>query len=60
MAPTRGKKTAEWLRSRGCRSLIGGVGVIVVALTWLRLFPALRGIERLTGDHVPDDLVKAE
>jgi MFS family permease len=41
-------------------ALIGGVGVIVVALTWLRLFPALRGIERLTGDHVPDDLVKAE
>jgi MFS family permease len=35
-------------------ALIGGVGVILIALTWLRLFPALRRIERLTGEHVAD------
>jgi MFS family permease len=33
-------------------ALIGGIGVIVVALAWMRLFPALRNIERLTGEHV--------
>jgi MFS family permease len=37
-------------------ALIGGVGVILIALAWLRLFPALRRIERLTGEHVSDDL----
>jgi hypothetical protein len=33
-------------------ALIGGIGVIVVALAWIRLFPALRSVERLTGEHV--------
>jgi hypothetical protein len=26
---------------------IGGIGTIVVALLWMKLFPALRGVERL-------------
>src|SRR5579862_3906865 len=44
-------------------ALIGGVGVILIALVWYRLFPALRGIERLTGEtgeRFPDDAVTAE
>jgi hypothetical protein len=44
-------------------ALIGGVGVVLIALTWFRLFPALRGIERLTGEtgvRVPEDALTAE
>ena len=44
-------------------ALIGGVGVVLIALAWYRLFPALRGIERLTGEtgeRVPEDAVTAE
>jgi MFS family permease len=44
-------------------ALIGGVGVILVALTWFRLFPALRGIERLTGEtgeRFPEEALTAE
>jgi len=43
--------------------LIGGVGVIVIALAWSRLFPARRGIERVTGEtgeRFPDDALTAE
>jgi hypothetical protein len=29
--------------------LIGGIGTIVVALLWMRLFPDLRRIDRLDG-----------
>ncbi len=28
-------------------AVIGGVGTILVALLWMRLFPALRSVERL-------------
>jgi MFS family permease len=31
-------------------ALIGGLGVILIALVWYRLFPALREIQRLTGE----------
>ena len=31
-------------------ALLGGVGVIIVSLLWLRLFPTLRRVEHLTGD----------
>jgi hypothetical protein len=44
-------------------ALIGGVGVILVALAWSRLFPALRRIEQLNGEigeRFPDDAVTAE
>jgi MFS family permease len=41
-------------------ALIGGVGVMLIALAWLRLFPALRGIERLTGEQPLDDPLPAE
>lgn len=44
-------------------ALIGGVGVILIALAWFRLFPALRGIQRLTGEpgeRFPDDALTAE
>jgi hypothetical protein len=43
--------------------LIGGVGVVLIALAWFRLFPALRGIERLTGEageRFPEEAVTAE
>jgi MFS family permease len=40
-------------------ALIGGVGVIVAALVWLRLFPALRRVERLTGEYASDPAAKA-
>ena len=33
-------------------ALIGGVGVIAIAVIWFGLFPSLRRIERLTGDPV--------
>jgi MFS family permease len=36
-------------------ALIGGVGVILIALAWTRLFPALRNVERLTGEHAQDE-----
>jgi MFS family permease len=36
-------------------ALLGGVGVIIVSLLWLRLFPALRRVERLTGDPARDE-----
>jgi uncharacterized protein (DUF2062 family) len=26
---------------------IGGIGTIIVALLWMKLFPSLRGVERL-------------
>jgi MFS family permease len=32
-------------------ALIGGIGVIAIAAIWFGLFPSLRRIERLTGDH---------
>jgi MFS family permease len=45
-------------------ALIGGVGVVLVALLWMRLFPDLRKIQRLTGEHaqeyLDDDGRKAE
>ena len=41
---------ADWMGAVPA-ALLGGVGVIVVALVWLRLFPALRAVERLTGEH---------
>jgi hypothetical protein len=44
-------------------ALIGGVGVILIALAWSRLFPALRGIQRVTGEtgeRFPDDALTAE
>jgi hypothetical protein len=28
-------------------AVLGGVGSVVVALLWMRLFPGLRGVERL-------------
>jgi MFS family permease len=31
-------------------ALIGGVGVIIVSLLWMRLFPTLRAVERLGGE----------
>jgi hypothetical protein len=37
--------------------------VILIALAWSRLFPALRGIERLTGETgelYTDDAITAE
>jgi hypothetical protein len=39
---------ADWIGAVPS-ALLGGVGVIIVALAWLRLFPALRHIERLSG-----------
>src|SRR5580704_17627375 len=39
---------ADWIGAVPS-ALLGGVGVIIVALAWLRLFPALRQIERLSG-----------
>ena len=41
-------------------ALIGGVGVMAIALAWFKLFPVLRGIERLTGEHALDDPLPAE
>jgi len=41
---------ADWIGAVPS-ALIGGVGVIVIALAWMRLFPALRDTERLTGEH---------
>src|ERR1700722_3262034 len=44
-------------------ALIGGVGVVLIALVWYRLFPALRGIQRLTGEtgeRFPDEALTAE
>jgi len=31
--------------------LVGGVGAIIVALLWMRLFPELRRIQTLQTDH---------
>lgn len=31
--------------------LLGGVGTVVVALVWMKLFPTLRNVERLEGDQ---------
>jgi len=31
-------------------ALLGGAGVIAVAVAWTRLFPALRRIEHLTAE----------
>ena len=28
-------------------ALLGGIGTVLIALTWMRLFPALRRVERL-------------
>jgi len=39
---------ADWLGAVPS-ALIGGFGVVVVALAWMRLFPALRRTERLGG-----------
>ena len=39
---------ADWIGAVPS-ALLGGVGVIIVALAWLRMFPALRHIERLSG-----------
>jgi MFS family permease len=41
---------ADWIGTVPS-ALIGGLGVIVVALIWMRLFPALRSVQRLTGEH---------
>ena len=41
---------ADWIGAVPS-ALIGGVGVIVIALAWMRLFPALRDTERLTGER---------
>ena len=44
-------------------ALIGGVGVVLIALAWFRLFPALCGIERLTGEtgeRFPEEALTAE
>jgi uncharacterized protein (DUF2062 family) len=32
-------------------ALAGGIGVLVVALVWMRLFPELRRIQRLSGEY---------
>ena len=45
---------ADWIGTVPS-ALLGGVGVIVVALIWMRVFPALRRVERLTGEHALDD-----
>jgi MFS family permease len=31
-------------------ALIGGIGTVLIALLWMRLFPALRDVERLEGE----------
>jgi predicted MFS family arabinose efflux permease len=33
--------------------VVGGIGTIVVALLWMKLFPTLRRVERLDGALVP-------
>jgi MFS family permease len=45
---------ADWIGAVPS-ALLGGVGVIMVALLWFPLFPKLRHIERLAGEPVPDD-----
>jgi MFS family permease len=42
------------------RRVIAGTCQVIKALAWFRLFPALRGIERLTGEHALDDPLPAE
>ena len=32
--------------------LVGGIGTVVVAMVWLKLFPALREADRLDGSPV--------
>jgi MFS family permease len=49
---------ADWMGAVPA-ALIGGVGVMIVALAWLRLFPALRQVERLAGEPLHDEPVKA-
>ena len=36
-----------WLFGTVPAALIGGVGTVVVALLWMKLFPSLRNVERL-------------
>lgn len=36
-------------------ALIGSVGVVAVALLWMQLFPALRRVQRLTGELAPGE-----
>ena len=31
-------------------ALIGGIGTVLIALLWMRLFPTLRDVERLEGE----------
>jgi hypothetical protein len=49
---------ADWIGAVPA-ALIGGVGVMIVALAWLRLFPALRQVERLAGEPLQNERVKA-
>lgn len=42
---------ADWIGAVPS-ALLGGVGVLAIALLWVPLFPALRKIERLIDDHV--------
>jgi MFS family permease len=35
-------------------ALIGGLGTILIALLWMKLFPTLRDVERLEGSAEPD------
>jgi MFS family permease len=41
---------ADWIGAVPS-ALIGGIGVLAIALIWMQMFPALRGVERLTGEH---------
>jgi hypothetical protein len=38
--------TASWWGAIPA-TIVGGVGSVVIALLWMRLFPALRGVEKL-------------
>jgi len=50
---------ADWIGAVPS-ALLGGVGVIIVAVAWLRQFPALRHIERLSGaEPAPEDAPQA-
>jgi hypothetical protein len=37
----------RWACPRGAAAVLGGVGTIAVALLWMKLFPALRAVEKL-------------
>lgn len=46
--------TASWLGSVELAVVLGGVGTCVVALVWARLFPELRGVDRLEDVHAKE------